>query len=332
MYLFQPQHQMPHAQLQQLPPLHVWLQNVMRPPGPIPLGQSLHQTPGVTHHPTLSQPSPTTHGHTYHPSLDHQRQPPLDPGHTGHAYSPGQVQSVTSLSRPTATESDHKNIQLVIENPDEKERTPIKDTASGKYKCDQCTMACSNRASLQRHMKIHLETPEFSCSVCGQSYYERWRLVRHQRNKSHSSDLSSSLVMAEDVTSPEREVLVPTETKSPGGVTCKPSYSSDNHPDQQVSASNTYCDAEGRALMPVPVAVFPPVMWNQPYGPPGIKTESSTYRHHPTPRSAADIGQVLLVQDKQEIQVVSQGHERGDQRENTSPTSTSSMNTGGHIP
>lgn len=51
---------------------------------------------------------------------------------------------------------------------------------SGSYICELCSLPLSSKRALERHLKIHTGTKDYTCSECGKSFYRSDKLKKHQ--------------------------------------------------------------------------------------------------------------------------------------------------------
>ena len=51
-----------------------------------------------------------------------------------------------------------------------------------KFKCDVCSLSYKNKKGLKEHKEIKHETHSFSCKICGKTFGQKNKCLRHERN------------------------------------------------------------------------------------------------------------------------------------------------------
>ncbi|KAG0427374.1 hypothetical protein HPB47_025562 [Ixodes persulcatus] len=57
----------------------------------------------------------------------------------------------------------------------------VPDEDQSRYQCPHCSYSCTNRAYLQRHMRVHTGERPYRCDVCPSAFKDRSNLNRHRR-------------------------------------------------------------------------------------------------------------------------------------------------------
>ncbi|KAM7286816.1 zinc finger protein 253-like [Ixodes scapularis] len=57
----------------------------------------------------------------------------------------------------------------------------VPEEDQSRYQCPHCSYSCTNRAYLQRHMRVHTGERPYRCDVCPSAFKDRSNLNRHRR-------------------------------------------------------------------------------------------------------------------------------------------------------
>lgn len=80
-------------------------------------------------------------------------------------------------------ENDVIDVKDSSDDDDVEEKLPIVVNSSlyPTYPCNICSKTFTNKYSLTRHVKIHVNPDKYECSTCGKCFNDKSNLNQHER-------------------------------------------------------------------------------------------------------------------------------------------------------